>query len=142
MARGLWSSALVVLALGVAGVVPHADAGARPRCQPEGTALRVVDQRLYRYYTFLVDDAVVANAASAPVEHVHVSVEFYNFFDELLRAERTILTPLVLPAGALASFRVSTPFPENLRKVAYRFTGRSEAGTFQTLVVCDADVRP
>lgn len=129
----------------VLGLLPPLDTGAaEPRCQP-GAAVPfvVVEQRLYRYESLLVDDVLVANTSHVAVDGIHVSVEFYNFFDELLRAERTILTPPILPAGGRASFRVATPFTQDVRKVAYRFTGRRgfDGGypeTFQAVVVCDA----
>jgi hypothetical protein len=107
-------------------------------CEPETTPLLVTDHRLFRYDGSLVADVVVANVTHNALQHVHVSVEFYDFFGGLLRAERTVLTPLVLQPAYRASFRVATPFTQGARTVAYRFTGVRDSRAFQSLVVCDA----
>lgn len=122
----------------IAALALAAPAGAAAACEPHVTPLVVVDQRLFRHEGLLVVDVVVANADRAVVQHVHVSVELYDFFGELLRAERTVVTPLVLHPSYRASFRVVTPFTQQVRTVAYRFTGVRDSGTFQSLVVCDA----
>lgn len=104
----------------VAALSARADARP-PRCQAaDAGPFHVVEQRLFRHHALLVDDVVVVNGSHEVVDGVHVSVEFYSFFDELVRAERTILTPPVLPAGGGASFRVVTPWTQDARKVAYR----------------------
>lgn len=127
------SAALVFATLTPPGV----GAGDRA-CQPNVTPLLVVEQRLFRHDGLLVGDVVVANVDRSAIQNVHVSVELYDFFGELLRAERTVLTPPVLHPAHHASFRVATPFTKQVHTVAYRFTGLREHGTFQSLVVCDA----
>lgn len=127
----------------LAGLLAATSADARPpRCQPaDAGPFQIVEQRLFRYDGLLIDDVLVANTSLAAIDSVHVSVEFYSFFNELLRAERTLLTPPVLPPGSGASFRVATPWTQDARKIAYRFTGRRDTATFQSLVVCDADLQ-
>lgn len=34
-----------------------------------------------------------------------------------------------------------TPLTQDARKIAYRFAGRRDAATFQSVVVCDADLQ-
>ena len=130
------------LALGAAFVLatltPSGVSGGDRACQPNVTPLLVVEQRLFRHDGLLVGDVVVANVDRGVIQNVHVSVEFYDFFGELLRAERTVLTPPALHPAYHASFRVATPFTQQVRTVAYRFTGLRPSGTFQSLVVCDA----
>lgn len=132
---------LIALAVLITAIPPRADART-PRCQPaDASPFQVVEQRLFRHHAMLVDDVVVVNVSPAAIDGVHVSVEFYSFFNELVRAERTVLTPPVLPPGGGASFRVATPLTQDARKIAYRFTGRRDTATFQSVVVCDADLQ-
>ena len=119
----------------LAGSRAHA---AEPECRPNVTPLAVVDQRLFRHDGLLIADVIVTNVEGAVIEHVHVAVELYDFFGELLRAERTVLLPPALYPEHRASFRIATPFTQETRTVAYRFTGLRETRGFQSVVVCRA----
>ena len=95
------------------------------------SSLRVVQDRVYRQGVFLVVDAIVENVSFGQVDWAEVSVEFYNFFDELLSAEYTALLPPVLGPGQKATLRVATPFNDTVRKVRYRFTWWQDLRQFQ-----------
>ena len=133
---GSIAASVLVLTL----LAPSRVGGADGACQSNVTPLLVASQRLFRHDGLLVADVVVANVAPGVIQNVHVSVELYDFFGELLRAERTVLTPALLHPTHRATFRVATPFTQQARTVAYRFTGLWDSGTFQSLVVCDASL--
>lgn len=95
------------------------------------SALRVVQDRVHRQGVFLVVDAIVENAAPARVDAAEASVEFYTFFDELVSAEHTVITPPSLEPGQRATLRVFTPYSDDVRKVRYRFTWRQGHAQFQ-----------
>jgi hypothetical protein len=87
----------------------------------------IVQDRIYRSGVFFVVDALVENRSTSRVEGVEVLVEFYNFFDELLRVEQGVLGPSTLGPGRVAALRAVTPYgealrAETLRKLHYRFT--------------------
>ncbi|MGH7331350.1 MAG: hypothetical protein ACREKS_01120 [Candidatus Rokuibacteriota bacterium] len=52
-------------------------------------AFAIVQDRVYRAGVFLAVDALVENQSPRNVEGTEVLVEFYNFFDELVRVEPT-----------------------------------------------------
>lgn len=56
----------------------------------------IVQDRIYRAGVFLVVDALVENKSTRKVEAAEVSVEFYTFFDELVRVEHTPSLPRLL----------------------------------------------
>ncbi len=89
-------------------------------------ALAIVQDRVYRAGVFLVVDALVANQSPRRVEAADVSVEFCNFFDELIRVEVTTLIPATLGPGQAAALRVVTPYSDAVRKIRYRFTWRQD----------------
>jgi len=96
------------------------------------TAVCIVQDRVYRQGVFLVVDAVVENVSPRRVDWAEVSVEFHNFFDELLSAEHTVLQPPTLGPGQRAVLRVATPFTEAVRKLRYRFTWRQAGEQLQS----------
>ena len=61
--------------------------------------LHVFQDRAYRLGVFLVVDALVENTSPRRVEAVEISLEFYNFFDELVSVEHTIVRPVILGPG-------------------------------------------
>lgn len=79
----------------------------------------------------MVVDALVKNISPRRVQWVEVSVEFYNFFDELMSVEHTVLRPLTLGPGQIGALRVVTPFSHKARKIAYRFTWQQDSEQFQ-----------
>ena len=93
--------------------------------------LRVVQDRTYRAGVFLVVDAIAENLSPRRVDWAEVSVEFYNFFDELLSLEYTALQPPTLGPGQKGTFRVVTPFSDDVRKIRYRFTWWQDREQFQ-----------
>lgn len=97
------------------------------------SALRVVQDRIYRLGVFLTVDALVENMTPARVDWAEVSVEFYNFFDELLSVEHTVIRPPTLGPGQRGSVRVVTPFNDQVRKIRYRFTWWQNDAQFQQL---------
>jgi hypothetical protein len=87
----------------------------------------IVQDRIYRSGVFFVIDALVENRSTNRAEGVEVLVEFYNFFDELLRVEHGVFGPSTLGPGRVAALRVVTPYGETLRgetlrRLHYRFT--------------------
>lgn len=105
------------------------------------TPLQVVQERAYRLGVFLVVDALVENPSSRRVDWAEVSVEFYNFFDELVRLEHTLVRPPTLGPSQMGALRVVTPFSDAIRKVRYRFTWRQDGEQFQTVVKRDIRMR-
>jgi hypothetical protein len=102
--------------------------------------VRLVQDRVYRVGVYLVVDAHVRNQSASRMDGVEVSVEFYNFFDELLRAEHTVLRPVSLGPGHEGTFRVVTPFSQHVegaRSVRYRFTWREGVEQFQEVTKRD-----
>jgi hypothetical protein len=103
----------------------------------DSIVVRVVQDRVYRVGVYLVVDALVRNQSSRRVDAAEVSVEFYNFFDELVSAEHTVLLPVSLGPGQKGTFRVATPyspFVEGARSIRYRFTWREDGLQFQEVV--------
>lgn len=66
-----------------------------------------------------------------PAPSVVEPVEFYNFFDELVRVEATALSPATLGSGHVAGLRAVTPYSEAVRKIRYRFTWSRGGERFQ-----------
>jgi hypothetical protein len=100
----------------------------------DSIVVRVVQDRVYRVGVYVVVDALVRNQSGRRIDGTEVSVEFYNFFDELVSAEHTVLVPVSLGPGQQGTFRVATPyspFVEGARSVRYRFTWRQEGQQFQ-----------
>jgi hypothetical protein len=95
------------------------------------SALHVTHHQTYREGVFLVLDALVDNVSPGMVEWAEVAVEFYDFFDELLRVEHAVLRPPTLGPGHRAAFRVATPWTEDVRKIRLRFTWWTEGQQFQ-----------
>ena len=120
--RRLGAAALALL------VLAAADAAARPG--PTGPLI-VTQHRTYRQGVVLVLDAIVENVSPQVVEAAQVAVEFYSFFDELLRVEPAVLQPPTLGPGHKASLRVGTPWSEHVRKIRFRFTWRAGGEQFQ-----------
>lgn len=114
------ASLLALAVVGTASAVPS-------------SVLRVTQDRVYRAGVFLVVDAIVENASARPVEWAEVSVEFYSFFDELLRVEHAVLRPPSLGPGHRASLRVATPYTDEVRKIRYRFTWQQDARQYQNV---------
>ena len=88
--------------------------------------LVVVQDRVYRADVYLAVDALVQNTSSGRTDAVEVSVEFYNFFDELVTVEHTIVAPASLGPSQVGALRVVTLHSDALRKVQYRFTWRQD----------------
>jgi hypothetical protein len=98
--------------------------------------VRLVQDRVYRVGVYLVIDALVRNQSSRRIEGAEVSVEFYNFFDELVSAEHTVLRPVSLGPGQQGTFRIATPYGsyvDGVRSIRYRFTWREGAEQFQEI---------
>ncbi len=96
-------------------------------------AFAIVQDRVYRAGVFLVVDALVENQSPRNVEGAEVLVEFYNFFDELVRVEPTTLIPATLGSGQVAALRVVTPYSDAVRKIRYRFTWRQDGERLQAV---------
>jgi hypothetical protein len=95
------------------------------------SALVVTHHHTYREGVFLVLDALVDNVSPGMVEWAEVAVEFYDFFDELLRVEHAVLRPPVLSPGQRAAFRVATSWTDDVRKIRLRFTWWAGGQQFQ-----------
>ncbi len=67
--------------------------------------LAIVQDRTYRAGVFLVVDALIENKSPGNVEAAEVSVEFYTFFDELVRVEHSLLAPTTLGPGQVAALK-------------------------------------
>src|SRR5918992_1541141 len=119
--RWAWRAGLCVMALALSAATGEACTG----------TLRVVQDRTYRAGVFLVVDAIAENLSPRRVDWAEVSVEFYNFFDELLSLEYTALHPPTLGPGQKGTFRVVTPFSDDVRKIRYRFTWWQDREQFQ-----------
>lgn len=99
----------------------------------EPPTLAVVQDRVYRADVYLAVDALVQNLSSRGTEAVEVSVEFYNFFDELISVEHTLVAPTRLGPSQVGALRVVTLAHEALRKVQYRFTWRQDGEQLQAV---------
>lgn len=97
-------------------------------------ALDVTQDRVYREGVYLVVDALVQNHTGAYIDGVEATVVFLDFFDTLLRAEPTVLTPVTLAPGQSASLRVAVPYNDSVRKLEYRFTWRQQGTQLQSSV--------
>ena len=117
-----------VLALAVGLALPSAVLAA------DEPTLAVTQDRVYREGVFLVVDALVQNDTGAYIDGVEATVVFLDFFDTLLRAEPTVLTPVTLAPGQSASLRVAVPYTDNVRKLEYRFTWRQQGTQLQSSV--------
>jgi hypothetical protein len=117
-----------VLALVVGLALPTAVLAA------DDQALDVTQDRVYREGVYLVVDALVQNDTGAYIDGVEATVVFLDFFDTLLRAEPTVLTPVTLAPGQSASLRVAVPYTDKARKLEYRFTWRQQGTQLQSSV--------
>ena len=97
-------------------------------------ALEVTQDRVYREGVFLVADALVENNTGAYIDGVEATVVFLDFFDTLIRAEHTVVSPVTLAPGQTASLRVSVPYSDGVRKLEYRFTWRQQGTQLQSSV--------
>ncbi len=97
-------------------------------------ALEVTQDRVYREGVYLVVDALVQNHTGAYIDGVEATVVFLDFFDTLLRAEPTVLTPVTLAPGQSSSLRVAVPYNDSVRKLEYRFTWRQQGTQLQSSV--------
>lgn len=122
----------VTIALSLAGVVLILV----PR-SALGIPITIVQDRIYRMGVFLVVDALVANQTAGQVHGVEVTVEFRDFFGDLIRVEHTVARPVTLGPGDVGSLRVVTPYGEGVRRLAYRFTWREDGEQFQAVVTRD-----
>ncbi|HKZ04697.1 MAG TPA: hypothetical protein VJU81_04430 [Methylomirabilota bacterium] len=99
-----------------------------------GDPIRITDDRVYREGVFLLLDALVQNGTGRSIDGVEVTVVFLDFFDALVRVEHTVLRPLSLAPGQVASLRIAVPFHDSVRKLEYRFTWREEGSQLQSRV--------
>jgi hypothetical protein len=97
-------------------------------------AIQVTQDRVYREGVFLVVDALVENDTGAYIDGVEATVVFLDFFDTLVRAEHTVLSPVTLAPGQTASLRVAVPYSDAVRKLEYRFTWRQQGVQLQSSV--------
>ena len=97
-------------------------------------ALEVTQDRVYREGVFLVADALVENNTGAYIDGVEATVVFLDFFDTLIRAEHTVVSPVTLAPGQTASLRVAVPYTDGVRKLEYRFTWRQQGTQLQSSV--------
>ncbi len=124
MSRWWGESLLLALALALAHPQASAESGQ--------SALRVVQNRAYRDGVFLVVDAIVENVAPVPVDRAGVSVELYNFFDELVSLKHTPVRPPTLRPGQRGTLQVVMPYTDAVRKIRYRFTWRQDHEQLQS----------
>lgn len=96
--------------------------------------ITVIGDRVYREGVFLVVDALIANRTGAHIEGVEATVVFLDFFDALVRAEHTVLRPVMLAPDQVGSLRIAVPYSDAVRKLEYRFTWRRNGSQFQLLV--------
>jgi hypothetical protein len=122
--RGL--ACVLILAVGLA--LPSAVLAA------DVQALEVTQDRVYREGVYLVVDALIQNHTGAYIDGVEATVVFLDFFDTLLRAEPTVLTPVTLAPGQSSSLRVAVPYNDSVRKLEYRFTWRQQRTQLQSSV--------
>ena len=99
-----------------------------------GDALEVTQDRVYREGVFLVVDALIQNGTGAYIDGAEVTVVFLDFFDTLVRAAHTVLSPVTLAPGQSAALRVAVPYNDNVRKLEYRFTWRERGTQLQSSV--------
>ena len=97
-------------------------------------AIQVTQDRVYREGVFLVVDALVENHTGSYIDGVEATVVFLDFFDALVRAEHTVLSPVTLAPGQTASLRVAVPYSDAVRKLEYRFTWRQQGVQLQSSV--------
>ncbi len=95
--------------------------------------ITVLQDRVYRADIYLAIDALVQNKSSRGTEAIEVSVEFYNFFDELVTVEHTLVAPTSLGPSQVGALRVVTLYSDALRKIHYRFTWRQDGAQWQTV---------
>ena len=119
---------------GLACVLILAVGPALPSAVLAADSLAVTQDRVYREGVYLVVDALVQNHTGAYIDGVEATVVFLDFFDTLLRAEPTVLTPVTLAPGQSASLRVAVPYNDNVRKLEYRFTWRQQGTQLQSSV--------
>ena len=94
--------------------------------------ITILHDRIYRLGPYLAVDGVAENAGDRAVEGLEVSVEFYDFFGGLLSVEHGLLRPPSLMPGQKSTYRVVTPFSEEMRRIRYRFTWRANGQQFQS----------
>ena len=99
----------------------------------ELATITVLQDRVYRADIYLAIDALVQNKSSRGTEAIEVSVEFYNFFDELVTVEHTLVAPTSLGPSQVGALRVVTLYSDALRKIHYRFTWRQDGEQWQTV---------
>lgn len=99
----------------------------------EPPTIAVVQDRVYRADVYVAIDALVQNVSTRGTDAIEVSVEFYNFFDELISVEHTVVAPAWLGPSQVGALRVVTLHHEALRKVRYRFTWRQDGEQRQTV---------
>ena len=97
-------------------------------------AIEVTQDRVYREGVYLVVDALVRNDTGAYIDGAEATVVFLDFFDTLVRAEHTVLSPVTLAPGQSAALRVAVPYNDNVRKLEYRFTWRQQGTQLQSSV--------
>jgi hypothetical protein len=116
------------LALAAALLLPSAVLAA------DDQTLDVTQDRVYREGVYLVVDALVQNDTGAYIDGAEATVVFLDFFDTLVRAEHTVLSPVTLAPGQSAALRVAVPYNDNVRKLEYRFTWRERGTQLQSSV--------
>jgi hypothetical protein len=100
-------------------------------------AIGLVQDRVYRSGPYLVVDALIENRTAEPAGGIEVSVEFYGFFGELVRAEYTVAAPATVGPGQIAALRVVTPHSDAVRRLQYRFTWRQDGRQLQAALKRD-----
>lgn len=115
---------------------PAAELGAPPPGAPR-PPLEIARDRVYRSGPLLVVDAVVASTAPRPLVAVQVSVEFLDFFGDLLSVEDAPVRPGTLDPGHEGALRVVTPFDARLRRLRYRFSWQEDGAARQVAVERD-----
>jgi hypothetical protein len=123
---------LCVLAAPIAAEAQPARKMSRP-----SDAIGLVQDRIYRSGVYLVVDALIKNRTAHTAGGIEVSVEFYEFFGELVRAEYTVAAPATVGPGQIAALRVVTPHSEAVRRLQYRFTWRQDGRQLQAAVKRD-----
>jgi hypothetical protein len=100
-------------------------------------AIHLVQDRIYRAGAYLVVDALIENRTAQTAGGIEVSVEFYDFFGELVRAEYTVAAPATVGPGQIAALRVATPHSDAARRLQYRFTWRQDGRKLQAALKRD-----
>src|SRR5205823_5089617 len=90
-----------------------------------GDAVMVVQETrtpvVSRKHTSVQHVVLLKNVSPHHVRGLHVTVEFYDFFDKLLLVRSGTPVPSSLAPGDTATLSVPTPVLESLRKTRYRF---------------------